>query len=65
MYDAAELRKRARHCIEQAEEPDMQPSRQLALLRFAATLLELADEAERINRLIGDAMTGTKPHLDS
>jgi hypothetical protein len=65
MYDAIEIRKRARHCIEQADEPDKSPSQQLALLRMATVLLEIADDAECINRLIGAAVTGAKPHRDS
>jgi hypothetical protein len=61
MYDAADFRKRAQDCMEQAEDASKSASEQLALLRKAAMLLELADEAECINRL----MAGAKPHLDS
>ena len=65
MYDAADFRKRAQDCIEQAEDASKSASEQLALLRRATMLLELADEAECINRLIRDAMAPAKPHLDS
>jgi len=65
MYDPTEIRKLAQDCIEQAEEPCKSPSQQLALLRMATMLLEIADAPESINRLLDDAMSGTKRHLDS
>jgi hypothetical protein len=65
MYDANDFRKRAQDCIEQAEDASKSASEQLALLRKAAMLLELADEAECINRQIGNSMARAKPHLDS
>jgi hypothetical protein len=65
MYDATEFRKRAQDCIEQADDAEKSPSQQFALLRLATMLLELADQAECINHIIGDAMAPAKPRLDS
>jgi len=65
MYDAAKIRQWARHCIDQAEEPGRLPSQQLTLLRMATMLLEIADDPECVHRLIGDAVSGAKHHLDS
>ena len=67
MYDAVEFRQRAQHCIRQANEPGLARSQQTVLRRMAAKWHELAEDADRINALLGDAMTAAsgRPHLDS
>jgi hypothetical protein len=57
MYDAVEFRKRAQHCVEQANRPCLSRADQALLLRMAAKWAELAEDADRINALIGDAWT--------
>jgi hypothetical protein len=56
MYDAAEFRKRAQHCVEQANEPGRLKSEKTLLLRMAAKWVELAEDADRVNALIGDTL---------
>jgi len=64
MDDAGDMRRRARHCIDQADQPGTSPLQQLALLQMATRLLEIADHPDRIGQ-IDDALPGTKDHPDS
>lgn len=56
MYDAAEFRKRADHCMRQANEPGLSRRHQTVLLRMASKWLELAVDAERIGGLFDDVL---------
>ena len=44
MYDRVEFRKRAQHCVEQANAPDLPRSEQAFLLQMAAKWVELAED---------------------
>ena len=54
MYDAAEFRKRAQHCVQQANNPGLSQIGQTILLQMAAKWIELAEDAERVNALMAD-----------
>jgi hypothetical protein len=66
MYDAEVYRKRAQHCVEKANQPSLSHSEQIILLRMAAKWNELADDAARVQALLGDALkeVSSEPHLD-
>jgi hypothetical protein len=57
MYDAAEFRKRAEHCVRQANAPGRLQTEKATLLRMAGKWLALADDAERVRALISDALS--------
>jgi hypothetical protein len=66
MYDTAVFRKRAQHCIRQANKLGLARRERTRLLLMAARWNEVADDAERL--LIGDAARMAviaQPHLDS
>jgi hypothetical protein len=45
MYDRVEFRKRAQHCVDQANAPGLPRSEQAFLLQMAAKWVELAEDA--------------------
>jgi pyruvate carboxylase len=56
MYDAVEFRRRAQRLFEQADEPGLSQTTQTALLRMASKWVELADDADLVNAMMGDTL---------
>jgi hypothetical protein len=56
MYGAAECRKRAERCVQRANELGISKSQQKSLVQFAAQWIELAEHADYVGSLVGEAM---------
>jgi hypothetical protein len=56
MYDAVEFRRRAQRLCEQADEPGLSQTTQTTLLRMASKWVELAEDADLINAMMGDTL---------
>jgi hypothetical protein len=56
MYEAAECRKRAERCVQRANELGISKSQQKSLIQFAAQWIELAEHADYVDSLAGEAM---------
>jgi hypothetical protein len=54
MYNTEEFRIFAAQCVAHANEPGLSKTQQELLWRMAAKWLDLADEADRIKRLMGE-----------
>jgi hypothetical protein len=52
MYDAAECRRRAEYCVQQANEPGTSKTQQAILIGFAAQWIELAEYTEYVDSLM-------------